>query len=162
MIDHTVHVADLLRVLLGEGPDTVQAFGGNRMYGEDWEDTAMLTLQFPGGVFATLDSSWSRPKSYKTWGDVTMNVVGEKGVLEMNMFSQAFDLFAEHTPSHQIAGYGSDLDGALIADFVGSLMYERPVPISKDDGWAAVQVALAGYESAKSGMPVAPAAHVAC
>ena len=24
------------------------------MYGQDWEDTAMVTLQYPSGVFATL------------------------------------------------------------------------------------------------------------
>ena len=41
MIDHTVHVADLLRVLLGEDPVRVQAQTGSNMYGKDWEDTAM-------------------------------------------------------------------------------------------------------------------------
>ena len=154
MIDHTVHVADLLRVLLGCDPVSVQSFMGTGMYGKSWEDTAMLTLEFPEKLFATLDSSWSRPQSYKTWGDVTMNVVGEKGVIELNMFSQAFDIYSDETPSHRVGGYGSDLDGALIADFVRSIQEDRPAPISLDDGWKAVQVALAGYESAKTGQPV--------
>lgn len=151
MIDHTVHVADLLRILLKAEPISVQAFTGSNMYGQSWEDTAMLTLEFPGNVFATLDSSWSRPKSYKTWGDVTMNVAGEKGVIELNMFSQAFDIYSDETPSHRINGYGSDLDAALIGDFVRSIQNDRPVPITMDDGWKAVQVALAGYESARTG-----------
>ena len=154
MIDHTVHVADLLRVLLGCDPVSVQSFTGNQMYGQSWEDTAMLTMEFPGKLFVTLDSSWSRPKSYKTWGDVTMNVVGEKGVIELNMFSQAFDVYSDSAPNHRISGYGSDLDEALIADFVRSIRDDRPVPITMEDGWKAVQVALAGYESAKLGKPV--------
>ena len=158
MIDHTVHVADLLRVLLKAEPTSVQAFTGSNVYGQSWEDTAMLTLEFPNGVFATLDSSWSRPKSYKTWGDVTMNVVGERGVIELNMFSQAFDIYSDETPSHRISGYGSDLDAALIADFVRCILQDRPIPITADDGWKAVQVALAGYESARTGKPVALAA----
>lgn len=154
MIDHTVHVADLLWVLLGKDPDSVHAYHGNRMYEKGWEDTAMLTLQYPGGVFATLDSSWSRPKSYKTWGDVTMNVVGQKGVLELNMFSQAFEMYSESTPNHQISSYGSDLDSALIADWVGCIRDDRPVPITKEDGWRAVRVALAGFESASKGAKI--------
>jgi predicted dehydrogenase len=155
MIDHTVHVADLFRVLLGKEPVSVQAYTGNRIYDQSWEDSAMLSLEFPGKLFATLDSSWSRPKSYKTWGDVTMNVVGERGVIELNMFSQAFDIYSEETPSHRITGFGSDLDAALIADFARCVRDNAPVPISMEDGWKAVQVALAGYESAQSGQPVA-------
>lgn len=66
MIDHVVHVTDLLRVMLKQDPVRVHAFKGNNMHGQEWDDTAMLTLEFPGGLFATLDSSWSRSKSYKT------------------------------------------------------------------------------------------------
>src|SRR5207253_2134250 len=41
MIDHTVHVTDLLRALLGEEPTRVQAQTGSNMYGQSWDDTAM-------------------------------------------------------------------------------------------------------------------------
>src|SRR5688572_10657460 len=80
MMDHTVHVADLLRDLLGEIPATVYAQTGNRVFGQSWDDTAMLHLTYQNGVFACIDASWSRPGSYKTWGDVKMSVTGEKGV----------------------------------------------------------------------------------
>jgi predicted dehydrogenase len=156
MIDHTVHVADLLRLLLGKGPDRVQAFTGSNMYGESWEDTAMLALDY-GDVFCTLDSSWSRPQSYKTWGDVTMNVVGERGVLELNMFGQALDTYRNGASRpHEQAGYGSDLDKALVEDFLRCILEDAPPAISKEDGWAAVEVALAGYESARTGLPAKP------
>jgi predicted dehydrogenase len=157
MIDHTVHVADLLRVLLGAEPETVQAMTGNNVHGQEWEDTAMLTLGFPGGVFATLDSSWSRPKSYKTWGDVTMNVVGDKGVLELDMFSQALDAYSDEPPRHAVAPFGSDLDELLLADFVRCAQEGSPPSVTKEDGWKAVRVALAGYASARSGQPESPA-----
>jgi predicted dehydrogenase len=147
MIDHVVHVADLLHVLLGERPVKVQAQTGSNMYGQTWEDTAMLTLEYPSGVFATLDSSWSRPASYKTWGDVTMNVVGEKGVIELDMFGQAFDVYGVESPTHRLGGFGSDLDLALVRDFVEFANGDAPAPISAEDGLAAVEVALAGYRS---------------
>ena len=155
MIDHVVHVADLLWDLLGESPARVQAQIGNRMYGQPWEDTAMLTLEFPSGVFATLDSSWSRPSSFKTWGDVTMNVVGESGVIELDMFNQGFDIYRKGDTTHTTHGYGSDLDAGLVADFVRCIVEDTDPPITGEDGWRAAKVALAGYESARIGQPVA-------
>src|SRR5207237_7741980 len=132
MIDHVVHVADLLRVLLGEEVATVQAQTGNNMYGKEWEDTAMLTLEFPSGIFATIDSSWSRPQSFKTWGDVTMNVVGEQGVIELNMFGQEIDRYVDGQVTHTVAGYGSNLDAALIGDFVKCCLEGSEPPITAE------------------------------
>lgn len=154
MIDHVVHVTDLLRVLLKADPISVQAFTGNNMYGQDWEDTAMLTLEFPGGLFVTLDSSWSRPLSYKTWGDVTMNVVGEKGVIELNMFGQGFDQYVNDPRGIHLVGFGSDLDAGLVDDFLKCVRDDTQPPVTGHDGWKASQVALAGYESARTGKVV--------
>jgi predicted dehydrogenase len=157
MIDHVVHVTDLLRTLLGEEVVRVQAQIGNNMYGEKWEDTAMLTFEFGSGIFATLDSSWSRPKSYKTWGDVTMHVVGENGVLELDLFAQQFDVYTAGKATHTVAGYGSDLDGALVAAFVKCVAEDTPPPVTGFDGLQAARVALAGYESARhGGAPTSP------
>ena len=147
MIDHTVHVADLLRDLLGEEPSVVQAQTGQNMYGKDWDDTAMLTLQYPSGVFASLDSSWSRPQSYKTWGDVTMNVVGTKGVIEMNMFGQASEVW---NTTNMLSGYGSNPDDALIKEWINSIKEEREPSVTLEDGLAASQVAIRAYESLKT------------
>lgn len=154
MIDHTVHVTDLLRALLGEEPARVQAQTGNNMYGKDWDDTAMLTIEFPSGIFATLDSSWSRPQSYKTWGDVTMNVVGDEGVIELNMFGQEIDKYADGAVSHTLGGYGSNLDAGLVNDFVRCCLDDTEPPITAFDGVQAARVAIAGYRSAASGEPV--------
>lgn len=156
LIDHVVHVTDLLRDLLGEDPVRVQAQTGNNMYGQSWEDTAMLTLEFPSGIFATLDSSWSRPKSYRTWGDVTMNVVGDRGVVELDMFGQEVHRYASGGVTHTVAGYGSDLDAAMVDEFVRACVEDRPPRVTLHDGAQAARVALAGYRSLDAGEPVAP------
>ncbi|CAN5462382.1 Gfo/Idh/MocA family oxidoreductase [soil metagenome] len=147
MIDHTVHVSDLLRDLLGEEPVKVNAQIGSNMYGQEWDDTAMVTLEYPSGVFATLDSSWSRPATYKTWGDVTMNVVGETGVLELDMFGQAIELYSAKSPNHASLGYGSDLDSQLFGEFVSACLEGRDPIVTGEDGLAAAKVALAAYAS---------------
>ncbi len=152
MIDHTVHVADLLHRILGKEPTSVVAQAGHNMYGKSWEDTAMLTLSYPDGIFATLDSSWSRPSDYKTWGDVTMNVIGEKGVIELNLFGQQLDIYANG--AHTVAGYGSDLDAALVADFARAIMDGRAPNATGEDGLRASRVALAAYASLKVSEPI--------
>ena len=154
MIDHVVHVSDLLRRLLKEEPASVRASTGNNMYGEDWEDTALLTIDYPSGAFATLDSSWSRPNSFRTWGDVTMKIVGEKGVIELDLFLQAVDWYSDSSGAHSQVGYGSDLDQMVVNEFARAVTERREPKISMQDGLAAAKLALAGYESAKTGQPV--------
>ena len=154
MIDHVVHVSDLLRRLLNEEPARVHASTGSTMYGEDWEDTAMLTIDYPSGAFATLDSSWSRPKSFKTWGDVTMKIVGEKGVIELDLFMQSVDLYSDGSGAHSQIGYGSDLDQMVVDEFARAVTEKRDPKITMQDGLAAAKLALAGYESARTGQSV--------
>ena len=108
----------------------------------------MLTLQYPSGIFATIDSSWSRPQSFKTWGDVTMNVVGSEGVIELDMFGPAVDAYGEGKVSHNAAGYGSDLDALMVGGFIRACVDGTEVPVSLEDGLRAGNVALAGYRSA--------------
>jgi len=154
MMDHTVHVSDLLRVLLNSEPVEVYAETGNNIYHGEYDDTAMLHVRFANEVFTTIDSSWSRPPSYKTWGDVTMNVVGTAGVAEMDIFSQAFMAYTNADMRAREIGFGSNVDMALIGDFLVACESGQPVPISGYDGLKAAEVAIAGYESARTGIPV--------
>lgn len=155
MIDHTVHVADLLQRVIGSVPETVYARTGHNMYGQEWEDTAMLSLRYPGGVFATLDSSWSRPSSYKTWGDVTMNFVGSKGTIEIDLFAQSVEVYRDGKPTHTLAGFGANLDLLMVSEFVNACLEGRPPLVTGEDGWNAARVAIAGYQSLETGEPVA-------
>ena len=150
MIDHVVHVADLLRDLLQEEPSSVYAQIGNNMYGQEWDDTAMVSLEYHSGVFATLDSSWSRPPSFKTWGDVTMKIVGDKGVLNLDMFGQGLEHYRnEGKLSHVLQAYGSDLDGGMVEAFIRAVLDDEPIPVTLEDGLAAASVSLRAYESTR-------------
>ena len=151
MIDHVVHVADLLRDLLGEEPSHVEGQIGSNMYrGTNWDDTAMVTLDYPSGVFATLDSSWSRPSAFRTWGDVTLKVVGTKGVLNVNLFDQSIGHYKiDRAKSYTDQCYGSDLDGAMMGAFVDACLDNAEIPVTLEDGLAAAKVSLRAYESLK-------------
>ena len=81
VLDHTVHVIDVWRWMLEEEVVKVYAESGQLFYPDiNIDESGLLSVEFQGGAFGTLDTSWSRPNnSFPTWGDVTMEIVGEKG-----------------------------------------------------------------------------------
>ena len=154
VIDHTVHVADLNRVLLGREATEVQAEIGSGFYHQEWDDTGFLTINYDG-VFATLDTSWSRPKTFPTWGDVTMQVVGTGGVLDMDMFAQNLVHYDDSAGRTGWSHWGSGMDAGLVADFLRLAAGEAaPDLATGEDGLRALAVALAAYRSAETGQPV--------
>ena len=52
VIDHTVHVADLLRRLTHSEPVRVYAEVGHGMYHQDWDDSGLLTIEMANGTVA--------------------------------------------------------------------------------------------------------------
>jgi len=153
-MDHTPHVVDILRWFLKSDPVEVYAEIDNRFYNMDIDDTGILTIQFDNGVFVTLDTSWSRTKSYPTWGDVTMEIVGTNGVISVDSFAQDFDLYSDKNVKAQWVYWGDNMDLGLVDDFVASVKGDKPFQIKGEDGLKALEVALAAYESAKINAPV--------
>jgi len=124
------------------------------MFGKDFEDIGFLSMSFTRGVFATLDSSWSRPKSFPTWGDVTMAVVCERGTLMLDMFSQNLVLYSDRTGGVTWHPWGSNIDELMLRAFIAAVRDGTPVPVSGEDGLRAAEVALAAYRSAAEGCVV--------
>ncbi len=154
VMDHSVHVADLLRRLTGSNPVRVQAEIGHGLYHQAWDDSGLLTLDMASGAVATLDASWSRPKSYPTWGDVTLQVIGTRGSAYADLFGQHVTLYpAEASPPRWVP-WGSNLDELMIDDFLGAMAQGRPPRSTGWEGLKALEVALAAYASANTGQPV--------
>ncbi len=149
MIDHVVHAADLIRRLMGGEALAASATVGSGMYGEEWEDTAHVMIELPGGAFATIDSSWSRPKGWRTWGDLTLRVTCDNGVLEADLFGQGPHQTRAEGFRH--LGVGANLDALMTADFLTAIETGAPPRSSLADGLAASRVALAAYASLSSG-----------
>lgn len=119
MIDHTVHVIDLLRWFWNvEVAEVYAEVGYNLVHpGLGLDDVGLLSFTLSNGAFGTLDTSWSRPKSYATWGDVTIEVVGEKGVANADVFAQKVDVYSDAVGKGQWLGWGSNIDMGLMRDF---------------------------------------------
>lgn len=154
MIDHTVHVVDLMRWLLQDEVKEVYAEVSNGIGHQEFDDVAFLALTFQNGVSGTLDASWSRPKAFPTWGDVTLDLVTERGTLSMDMFSQNLVLYSDKSHDVTWHGWGGNMDNGLIGAFAKAIREGQPVPISGEDGLRAAEVAFAAYRSAEQHAPV--------
>lgn len=154
VLDHTVHVADLIRWFLGREFAAVYAETDTRFHDLAVDDCGLLTMELEGGVFATLDPSWSRPEAYPTWGDVTMEIVGTQGTISLDAFSQNLALYNNADKIGAWVPYGSDMDAGLVADFIRCAAANATPPITGEDGLRAMEVALMAYESARTGQTV--------
>ncbi len=100
-------------------------------------------------------ASWSRPGNFPTWGDVTMELIGEKGVVTVDGFKQKLNVYDEDAVKAEWAYWGDNPDLALIRDFVSAVDERREPTITGYDGLKAVEVTEAAYRSAASGRAVA-------
>ncbi len=153
VMDHTVHLADVMRWWLDNEPDEVYAETSKILHPEVAVETGgLVTLGFSGGVFATIDCSWSRPDNYPTWGGLEIEVVGTDGVFTVDAFAQRFDLWSKGSTSW--VDWGSDTNQLMIDHFVGAVRGDHALAVTGRDGLRATEVALAAYRSAESGQPV--------
>ncbi|HXF64135.1 MAG TPA: Gfo/Idh/MocA family oxidoreductase [Caldilineaceae bacterium] len=156
VMDHTVHVIDLLRWFWGtEVVEVYAEIGYDLLHpGLGIDDAGLLSFRLANGVYGTLDTSWSRPSSYPTWGDVKIELTGANGVVTVDAFRQHLSVSAESWGKTRWVHWGSDMDAALMADFVEMVRTERPPSITGLDGLKALEVALAAYRSAELAAPV--------
>ncbi|CAG7643779.1 Gfo/Idh/MocA family protein [Paenibacillus allorhizosphaerae] len=155
LLDHTVHVMDLMNWFTGSKVTEVYAYAAT-LFHENLkvDDAGMIHVKFESGAVGVLDTSWSRPKAFPTWGDVTMEIVGTKGTISVDSFAQKTEMYSNEVGKGQYLPWGDSMDHYMIESFVNALLQGKPAPISGVDGLCSAEVALAGYESVKIGQPV--------
>ena len=153
VMDHTVHVIDLLRWFWGAEVTEVYAeIGYNLLHPElGIDDVGLLSFTLSNGIYGTLDTSWSRPQSYTTWGDVKIEVTAEKGVVLVDAFRQHLAVSSNKAGKTHWRHWGTNMDLGLVADFIDMIRTRREPSISGLDGLRALEVVLAAYRSAESG-----------
>lgn len=147
VIDHTVHVADIMRWITGAEVKEVYAEVDHLISEAPIDDSGILTMEFDNGVFATLDCSWSRNKEFPTWGDVTLEIVGSAGTLSVNATSQKLHVYTDES-GYRHQAWGDSMDAGLIRDFVDAISSgAAEASVTGEDGLHALAVAVAAYRS---------------
>lgn len=167
LTDHLVHVVDLLDALWPDGRvRSVYAVANRVLHPDAAVETAglaalRLELSDPGGprvVPVGIDASWSRPLGYRTWGGLTLRLIGTGGIGEVDPFALRVGGHLTSTGNAAWIPYGPDLDALLLRSFLDVVAgVSAPAP----DGAAGIRglaVVLAAYESLATGQPAAPKA----
>jgi predicted dehydrogenase len=155
VMDHTVHVVDVLRWMFDAEFVEVYAEIATRIYDVPVDDTGLLMMKMSNGIAVSLDTSWSRSDAWPTWGGVTIEVVGEEGVLSLDAFADVLEVADSRTGTFSWRPVDGVGDSEMVRGFVDAIRNDTPTQPSGVDGLRAVEVTLAAYASAEAGAPVA-------
>ncbi|HEY9293906.1 MAG TPA: Gfo/Idh/MocA family oxidoreductase [Microlunatus sp.] len=155
--DHTVHVADLLDSLFDGLPARSVYATSNKILHSDEvevETSGLVSIEFDGGLIASIDCSWSKPDSYPTWGGLTLQLTGDRGIADMDAFNARVDGHSESAKNGLWFPYGVDADQAMIAEFLDSVAQRRAPQPDGRSGLRTVKIVQAAYESVRTGAAV--------
>ncbi len=162
VIDLAPHDLDLMRFVTGAEPNRIYAETERRIH-TDHEDLLWGILRFPDGVVGSVEINWLTPTKIRE-----VLVLGERGMFRVDDLTQ--DLyFYENTQAQDVQWnalsalkgvsegsmirYSLDRYEPLKAElqaFLKAVSEGTPVPVSGEDGLAALRLALALVESGQT------------
>lgn len=160
-----VHWIDLFRCLLGD--DVAEVSGSNVKINQDYdiEDNSFAHLRFKSGAVAALDISYTVPDAFPHGRDLYLSIRGTQGVLS---WAPAYEgekdilhVVSDHpdfsgSPRREmsfeletVSGYSGIMGKAFLERFANAIIEGSEVPISGEDGVAALKVVEAIYAADK-------------
>ena len=159
--DMTIHNFDCVRWLMGDEVEEVYAVGAtlvDPMFAElDDIDTAIVTLRFRNGSLATIDNGRRSGFGY----DVRTEIFGSQGALFVGYSrdTPTLHLSAEGVRSDHVHFFMERFEQAYVDElraFVAAIVEDKPVPVTGEDGRAAMALAYACEASRRDNRPVRP------
>lgn len=157
VMDHTVHLADLMRWYTRSEVKTVYTEIGKNIHDDvKVEDNALTLVTFKNRAFGTIDGSWSRPKGFYTWGHMAMEILGTEGIILVDGFRQNINVIESNQPNDRLEWHywGCDGDKEMVKGFVDCIINDREPRASGFDGRQGTEITMAAYESARNGTTV--------
>lgn len=150
VMDHTVHLADLIRWFTKSEYKSVSCEAGDLIHNKNIDDAGLVMVNLENGVFATIDCSWAHHKNYPIWPQVDMEIIGTKGSLEVKSFAQVNHIVDPLSDKTEDIYWNEDGDEGLIREFVEVCQTGKEPNASGLDGARALEVAVAAYKALAS------------
>lgn len=150
VMDHTVHLGDLIRWFTGSEIKSVFCESGELLHHKGIDDTGLVMIELDNGVSATIDCSWAHHTNYPIWAQVDMQIIGTKGVIELKAFAQVLHLDDQTNQRFEDIGWNEGGDEGLIKEFVQVCATGKTPLVTGLDGLRALEIALASYESSRT------------
>ncbi len=163
IIDHTVHVADIIRWFTGEEFDTVSTYAKHALHDRiQTEDIAVMQGTMTGGAIFQIDASWSRRPEDPMWGDVTIRVAGEKGAAYLDLYNnQRMEVYTNGDLRMQYPNLVAREHGDIFDDYLRHAEQGTPlVGAGVLDGLRTIELAYAAYDALREGHTVRVKRHL--
>lgn len=157
LIDHSVHVTDVMRHLTGLEVADVGAEVDSAFWNAGVDDMALLSLRFQGGAIGSVDPSWSVPADNPWHYDFFLRILGTSGALTIGDTTESINVVGEvGRPGQVLIPFGVDIDALLLEGFANSVREDRVLDpcATGEAGIRALEIALAGYRAAETGTRV--------
>ncbi len=150
MIDHTVHLADIIRWYTGSEFKNVYCESGELLHNKGVEDAGIVFTELENGVLATIDFSWAHHKNYPIWPQVDLEIIGTKGVLNVKGFAQVHHIVDANQNLIHDKRFGASGDEGLVQEFIKAIKNKTPMSPTGLDGIRSTELAIAAYESSNN------------
>lgn len=152
LMDHVVHVADLMNWFLEDVPEWVCALSGTVLHPElTVDDVSMVHFGYPGGVTVTLDSSWSRSEKFPSDRNLTLDLMGTEGTLAVDIVTDHSRILSDRADRELYLDFGENKVRRMLYDAVDRVLKGESFAVTGEDGLRAAAVALAAIDSARTG-----------
>lgn len=150
VMDHTVHLGDLIRWFTGSEIKHVFCESGELLHNRGIDDTGLVMVELENGVFASIDCSWAHHTNYPIWTQVDMQIIGTKGMIELKAFGQVIHLDSQTHQNFEDFGWNETGDEGLIRELIEVCAGEKTPLVTGFDGLKALEIALASYRSSRT------------
>lgn len=156
IIDHTVHVADLMRFVTGKEFQDAQTFASSSLLGIQAEDIAVTHGRMTGGIVYQIDCSWSRKETDPNWGDFTMRIVGTKGSAGLDLYNNhKVEIYTSAGIEQRYIDLLCHQHGMIFLDYQAEKHSGRKgINADEIDGLRTMELVFASYQSLKEGRSV--------
>lgn len=158
------HATDTLRWLFDSEVDTVYAVSRSGVLKDEGVDTVDMyqyTYTFKNGCIAQVENSWITPDSNVNVNDFKCNVLGTKGMYNLDLSGHnLIQRFTDTASTPDILVNNFVRDAAMgfayqsVRHFVDAMISGDPFYVSLDDAYNTTMTLLSVFESAETGLPV--------
>ena len=149
-----VHDFDVCQWLTGSRASRVyceSADGLLRSRGYNVEDQTFTTIRFDGGAVACVEAGWALPNTHPRQADFALEVIGTKGVINLELMSSGISLCGQDGLRYPRLG---DALEKQLEHFVHCIRGLESPAITGQEARHAMEISLAAQESAKNCLPV--------
>lgn len=150
LIDHTVHISDVINYLFGLIPSEITAFISKSEATLPVEDIGLVNVRFTDETILSLDTSWNRPAGYPIWGDAILEIIFENGYSVVDGFGRKMRLFGDQSGQLEDFYFEEDMDHLMMESFIQAVDQDLPAPVTGEDGRFTVLITEKAFLAAKT------------